>query len=76
MERPIANAGSRTQQAAVPAPQGRCYLSSAPLDEVMFDQLEYLVAHGGRDCTPDCPDCGRLRQVRNWLLLPFHTVIH
>jgi hypothetical protein len=76
MERPIANPGHRFEPGTLPTDQCRCYLESAPLDEVMFDQLEYLVTHAGRDCPPECPDCARLLQVRKWLLLPFRTVVH
>jgi hypothetical protein len=47
----------------------------------MFDQLEYLLAHaaeratGSQHCAPECMDCGRLQQVRNWLLMPFHSAM-
>jgi hypothetical protein len=73
-DRPTPNARGAANTASKPsASRGNCYVASAPLPDVMFDQLEYLLAHRGRDCTPDCLDCGRLRQVKNWLLLPFHT---
>jgi hypothetical protein len=52
---------------------GPCYLEPAPLREVLFDQLEYLLAHTAEDCPPGCMDCGRLQQVKSWLLLPFRT---
>jgi hypothetical protein len=48
-------------------------LKAAPLIDVMFDQLEYLIAHSDGACPPDCIDCDRLRQVRNLLLLPFRS---
>jgi hypothetical protein len=48
-----------------------CYVASAPVGDVLFDQLEYLVAHSGRDCPPECLECGRLERVKHWLLLPF-----
>jgi hypothetical protein len=50
-----------------------CYLAPAPLSEVLFDQLEYLLAHRTEDCPPGCTDCSRLQQVKDWLLLPFRT---
>ena len=55
---------------------GQCYVPAAPVAEVMVDQLEYLLGHSAQRCAPDCVDCGRLQQVRNWLLLPFHTATH
>lgn len=50
------------------------YTDAAPLIEVMFDQLEYLIAHLRPDCGPGCPECARLEQVRNSLLAPFNSV--
>jgi hypothetical protein len=47
------------------------YLESAPLDEVMFEQLEYLLAHPSANCTPECAECARLMNVEKFLLLPF-----
>jgi hypothetical protein len=49
------------------------YLTAAPVTDVMYEQLEYLIGHSGGNCLPDCIDCGRLQQVRNWLLLPFRS---
>jgi hypothetical protein len=46
---------------------------TAPLIDVMYEQLEYLVGHSDGDCLPDCMDCRRLQQVINWLLLPFRS---
>jgi len=42
-------------------------------NDVMFDQLEYLVNHADEKCSSQCRDCARLEQVRHWLLLPFRT---
>jgi hypothetical protein len=50
------------------------YLSAAAITDVLFDQLEYLIAHSGEACQPDCADCARLEQVSNLLLLPFRSV--
>jgi hypothetical protein len=66
---------ARSPAAAVNQPaesQHSCYVASAAVVDVLFDQLEYLVAHSGRDCPPGCIDCGRLERVQHWLLLPFH----
>ena len=46
---------------------------TAPLTDVIHEQLEYLIGHFGRKCPPDCIDCDRLQQVRHWLLLPFRS---
>jgi hypothetical protein len=48
-------------------------LKAAPLPDVMFEQLEYLMGHSDGDCPPACMDCDRLQQVRNLLLLPFRS---
>jgi hypothetical protein len=74
-DRPTPNAGGAAKAASkASASRGNCYVASAALPDVMFDQLKYLLAHSGRDCTPDCLDCGRLQQVKKLLLLPFHSV--
>jgi len=49
------------------------YIESAPVVDVLFDQLAYLVAHAGRRCPRGCQDCIRLKQVKDWLMLPFRT---
>ena len=48
-------------------------LKAAPLTDVMYEQLEYLIGHSDGDCPPDCIDCDRLQQVRTLLLLPFRS---
>ena len=55
------------------APKNRLiYVEPAPAIDVMFDQLEYLVAHESDDgCPRGCQECERLRQVQGWLLQPF-----
>jgi hypothetical protein len=77
------NAQSQNILASQPAAlQSECYVAASPMTEVMFDQLEYLLAHTaeranrGQQCAPECMDCGRLQQVKNWLLLPFHSAMH
>jgi hypothetical protein len=37
----------------------------------MWEQLEFLVAHAGPGCSPECPECLRLEQVKQCLLRPF-----
>jgi hypothetical protein len=49
-------------------------LKAAPLTDVMYGQFEYLIGHSDEDCPPDCMDCARLQQVKNWLLLPFRSI--
>ena len=46
------------------------YLMPAPPVEVMREQFDYLVHHGG-DCRPDCVDCARLGEITRSLLRPF-----
>ena len=48
-----------------------CDVEPAPLVDVMFDQMEYLLSHGSRHCPPACEDCARLVEVRKVLLRPF-----
>ncbi len=58
--------------AAAPA---SCYTGPAPLREVMFEQLDYLLAHNGKNCPSGCAECMRLKHVKFWLLEPFQGVI-
>ena len=71
-DHPTGNANSPAGAAAQAVqPAESCYVASAPVVDVLFDQLQYLVEHSGRDCPPDCLECGRLERVKHWLLLPF-----
>jgi hypothetical protein len=63
--------GQPSRENHASANRGVCYAGSARLIDVMFDQLEYLIAHSRRNCSPGCRDCERLEQVSNWLLAPF-----
>jgi hypothetical protein len=54
---------------------GSCYIGPAPVTEVLFDQLEYLLSHGGAHCGADCMDCLRLAQIEKLLLLPFSSAL-
>ena len=31
------------------------YIKPAPLVDVLFDQLEYLITHANQECLPGCP---------------------
>jgi hypothetical protein len=46
-------------------------IEPAPLIDVLFDQLEYLVSHTGGECPAGCPDCNRFAQIKKLLLVPF-----
>jgi len=63
--------GQPSRENHASANRGVCYGGSARLIDVMFDQLEYLIAHSRRNCPSGCRDCERLEQVSNWLLTPF-----
>ena len=74
LERPTPHEPTPLNAPSEPAEiPGRCYVPSAPMADVLIDQLEYLLAHSGDQCAPECLECGRLQQVKNWLLLPFHS---
>lgn len=75
-DRQIGNAQSPAAAVNQPAAlQHSCYVASAAVADVLFDQLDYLVAHGGRDCPSDGIECGRLERVKHWLLLPFSNSV-
>jgi len=77
------NTERQTENAKVPAGAAAeqaqmaktCYVATAPMEDVLFDQLQYLVTHSGRDCPPECLECGRLERVKHWLLLPFRKSV-
>jgi hypothetical protein len=51
-----------------------CYLETASPEDVMFEQLEWLLDHADEEtCAPDCRDCARLEQVQRLLLEPFYS---
>jgi hypothetical protein len=73
-DRQIGNAKSQAAVVNQPASSPHsCYVASAAVVDVLFDQLEYLAAHSGHDCPSDCLECGRLERVKHWLLLPFRN---
>jgi hypothetical protein len=51
-----------------------CFVEAASAVDVMWEQMEYLVAHAGPACSADCPECIRLEQVKHCLLRPFEYV--
>lgn len=57
--------------AADTAASGGYFPQPASAVEVMWEQMEFLVAHAGPTCAPDCPECVRLEQVKRCLLRPF-----
>ncbi len=66
------DAGNQPCAATSPCSLGHlCYTGPAPLADVMFEQLEYLVDHASANCPPGCSECARLAQVEKWLLRPF-----
>ena len=53
-----------------------CYIEPASLEEVMFDQLAWLLEHASASCSPECPHCARLQKVKNLLFVPFEVATH
>ena len=49
------------------------FIAPAPLIDVLFDQLEYLVWHTAGECPAGCPDCKRFEQIKKLLLVPFES---
>jgi len=54
-----------------PVDRSAAFLEPAPLIDVLFDQLEYLISHTEQECLPGCSDCERLEEVKKLLLAPF-----
>jgi hypothetical protein len=57
-----------------PQPQARrrgCYTQPAPADEVMMEQLEFLLLHARKGRHPACSECARLDRIGSVLLAPF-----
>jgi hypothetical protein len=50
-----------------------CYIEPASTIDVMFEQLEYLLAHESEECPAGCRDCTRLQEIEGWLLQPFRA---
>jgi hypothetical protein len=63
---------SPNQDLVAPAVAGKCrFPEPASTVAIMWEQMQFLVAHGGPACSPDCPECIRLEQVKQCLLRPF-----
>ena len=59
-----------------PEAKTSCYLEAASPEDVMFEQLEWLLDHSeqtDQPCAPDCRDCARLEEVQRLLLEPFYS---
>lgn len=71
-DRSMSDTGTQSL-AANPAGSGHPadFIQTAPLGDILHEQLDYLVAHATQACAPGCADCARLQQVKSWLLLPF-----
>jgi hypothetical protein len=48
-----------------------CYTPAAPTDEVMMEQLEYLLLHARKGRHLACAECARLDRIGSVLLAPF-----
>ena len=60
---------AETAVVAAPRTTTPCYLEPAALPDVLYEQMDYLLAHAGHD-EPGCSDCLRLKQVVNTLMQP------
>lgn len=47
------------------------YVEPAPQDEVMMEQLEYLLRHSRSGPHAQCMECARLEKVGRHLMAPF-----
>jgi hypothetical protein len=47
------------------------YVEPAPLDEVMMEQLEFLLLHSRSGPHAQCMECTRLDKVSRHLMTPF-----
>lgn len=70
---PIGSYAAQNPAGFPPSPQEDAGPESLPLEDVLFDQLEFLVGHRSLHCQESCPECVRLEQVKEWLLLPFRA---
>jgi hypothetical protein len=63
----------QSNELAAPAHSEFCYINPAPHDEVMMEQLEYLLLHCRSGRHSHCPDCARLEKISRHLLSPFFS---
>jgi hypothetical protein len=52
-------------------PRASPYTPPAPADEVMMEQLEFLLLHIRKGRHLACPECARLDRIGSILLAPF-----
>jgi len=64
---PLSNSKTTPAEAARPK---RSTISELAMGAILAEQLSYLLGHVG-SCPDDCPDCIRLRSVKQILLQPF-----
>jgi hypothetical protein len=63
---------SKTTREAQPASRRpSCYTQPAPADEVMMEQLEFLLLHARKGRHVACAECARLDRIGSVLLAPF-----
>ena len=68
----ISSSPNRGPRVSAKVQHGCSYLGpAASTVDVMWEQMEFLVAHAGEACKPGCPECNRLEQVKRCLLQPF-----
>ena len=48
-----------------------CYIEPAEAEDVMFEQLGWLLDHADGSCPAGCRECARLETVKRLLLQPF-----
>jgi hypothetical protein len=65
--------GSQPPASQRPQGVGGCYLTPPPLEDVLFEQLHYLISHASQDCPAGCAICHRLSRVLAPLLEPFRA---
>jgi hypothetical protein len=67
---------SVASQQEITSPGQAIRLGTASPEDVMLDQLQYLVGHKkNHSCPPRCPECARLKRVKRSLLQPFRSVL-
>jgi hypothetical protein len=67
----ISSSPKKGRRAAAAVARQRLFPEPASTVAVMWDQMEFLVAHAGPACSAECPECTRLEQVKQCLLRPF-----
>jgi hypothetical protein len=60
-----------SRQAPLATRRSSCYTQPAPADEVMMEQLEFLLLHARKGRHLACAECARLDRIGSVLLAPF-----